>query len=233
MQIFRHLPIYKFYDKLECKAYQESNKDFCLILDKKINLQREELSLKYDLTKKITKGARRTLDAFFNSMLELLSNKSFEEITVNELCQQSNYPRATFYNYFDDKYDLLNYCWYSLAQQIHLEEYRDLDSEESLYIFFDRMYDLIAAHQDTIQHILKFNSGENLLLSYFRIYMNTQMQEIFHQCSCRERYKIPYEIIAEHYCNTILLILEWSFLKKNGCSKVQAHEYLKYLLKSL
>ncbi|MFC0904941.1 TetR/AcrR family transcriptional regulator [Clostridium sp. MT-14] len=189
--------------------------------------------MKYDLTKKITKGARRTLDAFFNSMLELLSNKSFEEITVNELCQQSNYPRATFYNYFDDKYDLLNYCLYVLAKQIHLEEYKNLDPEESLYIFFDRMYDLITARQDMIQHILKFNSGENLLLSHFQIYMNIQMREIFCQCQCKDRYKIPYEIVAEHYCNTILLILEWSFLKKNSCSKIQAHEYLKYLLRSL
>ncbi|WP_446897067.1 TetR/AcrR family transcriptional regulator [Clostridium sp. LBM24168] len=98
-------------------------------------------------------------------MLELLPNRSFEEITVNELCQQSNYPRAIFYNYFDDKYDLLNYCLYVLARQIHLEEYKNLDSEESLYILFDRTYDLIAVRQDMIQCILKFSSGENLLLS--------------------------------------------------------------------
>ena len=95
------------------------------------------------------------------------------------------------------------------------------------------MYDLITARQDMIQHILKFNSGENLLLSHFQIYMNIQMREIFCQCQCKDRYKIPYEIVAEHYCNTILLILEWSFLKKNSCSKIQAHEYLKYLLRSL
>ena len=67
--------------------------------------------MKYDITKRATKGAQRTLEAFSGTMFELLSRKSFEEITVNELCQQSNYPRATFYNYFDDKYDLLNYCW--------------------------------------------------------------------------------------------------------------------------
>lgn len=48
----------------------------------------------------------------------LLSEKSFEEITVGQLCEAAQYPRATFYNYFDDKYDLLGYCWQTLAAQV-------------------------------------------------------------------------------------------------------------------
>lgn len=91
--------------------------------------------MKYDIRKKTTKGAERTLSAFSNTMFGLLSTNPFEEITVNELCRQSNYPRATFYNYFDDKYDLLNYCWYTIGSQLHLKEYAELDPEESLYIF--------------------------------------------------------------------------------------------------
>ena len=57
------------------------------------------------------------------------------EITVGELCKCANYPRATFYNYFDDKFDLLNYCWIGLTQEIHLEEYHHMAHEEALYIF--------------------------------------------------------------------------------------------------
>jgi AcrR family transcriptional regulator len=189
--------------------------------------------MKYDITKRATKGAQRTLEAFSGTMFELLSRKSFEEITVNELCQQSNYPRATFYNYFDDKYDLLNYCWYSLFKEIRLGEYEGLDQEDSLYIFFDRAYDFITAHRNLIKQILKFNSGENFLLDHFRIQLSIKMREIFNLCPNKEHYQIPYEIVADHYCNTILLILEWHFLKGNDCSKVQAHEYLRFLLGAL
>ncbi|HBM75859.1 MAG TPA: TetR family transcriptional regulator [Clostridiaceae bacterium] len=189
--------------------------------------------MKYDITKKTTKGAERTLEAFSGTMFELLSMKSFEKITVNELCQRSNYPRATFYNYFDDKYDLLNYCWYSIGRHIHLEQYAELDPEESLYIFFDRAYDFASTYLLNIQRILKFNSMDSFLINHFRGYLGTQMREIFQQSSCKNHYKIPYEIIADHYCNTLLLILEWSFLKGKGCSKDQAHEYLKYLLDAL
>ena len=85
--------------------------------------------MKYDLSKPITRGAKRTLDALSGAMFLLLSEKSFEEITVGELCEQAQYPRATFYNYFDDKYDLLNYCWLSLAEKIGLSEYHHAGSQ--------------------------------------------------------------------------------------------------------
>ena len=186
--------------------------------------------MKYDMSKKATKGAERTLDAFSKTMFELLSMKAFEEITVNELCQQSNYPRATFYNYFNDKYDLLNYCWYSIGRQIHLEEYAELDSEEGLYIFFDRAYDFASLYRGNIQRILKNSSTNTFLLNHFRGYLSAQMRDIFQQCPNEKDYQIPYEVIADHYSNTIILILEWSFLKGKDCSKAQAREYLKCLL---
>ena len=61
--------------------------------------------MKYDLTKKLTIGASRTLYSLQQAMFSLLCEKSFEEIAVGELCEKAMLPRATFYNYFDDKYD--------------------------------------------------------------------------------------------------------------------------------
>ncbi|MCH3963396.1 MAG: TetR/AcrR family transcriptional regulator [Clostridium sp.] len=189
--------------------------------------------MKYDITKKSTKGAERTLSAFSDKMFELLTAKPFEEITVNELCEKSNYPRATFYNYFDDKYDLLNYCWYTIGRQIHLEQYAELDPKECLYIIFNRAYDFASTYLKNIQCILKFNSTESFLLNHFRGYLSTKMREIFRQSSCKDHYEIPYEIIADHYSNTVFLILEWSFFRGSVCSKTKAHKYLKYLLDAL
>ena len=38
--------------------------------------------MKYDLSKPLTRGVRRTLDALSGAMFLLLSEKSFEEITA-------------------------------------------------------------------------------------------------------------------------------------------------------
>ena len=46
---------------------------------------KSEGAMKYDLTKPLTRGAKRTLDAFRRELFSLLSEKPFEEITVGEL----------------------------------------------------------------------------------------------------------------------------------------------------
>ena len=55
--------------------------------------------MKYDFSKPLTKGAKRTLEAFSKEMFTSLSVKAFEEITVGQLCEGAQYTRATFYNY--------------------------------------------------------------------------------------------------------------------------------------
>lgn len=37
-------------------------------------------------------------------------------------------------------------------------------------------------------------------------------------------------MLLEHYSNTVVLVLEWGFLKENILSKEDAKIYLKYLL---
>lgn len=52
---------------------------------------------------------KRTKKALTDAFIKLLSEKSFEEITVNELCDAAGVRRATFYKHFTDKYDFLRY----------------------------------------------------------------------------------------------------------------------------
>lgn len=50
---------------------------------------------------------RRTKKALADAFIELLSKKTFDEITVNELCDTADIRRATFYKHYSDKYDFL------------------------------------------------------------------------------------------------------------------------------
>lgn len=189
--------------------------------------------MKRDWTKKTTRGAQRTLEAFTTAMLDALAGKSFEQITVNELCEKSNYPRATFYNYFDDKYDLLHYLWHCLNRQILWEPYEESEPDQRLFLLFDRAYDFIDQHRDKLNRIVKNNAKESFLLFHFRIQLSTRIREMLDPKICSYRDRIPYEIIAEHYCNTVLLVLEWRFLNGNDCSKEDTLGYLELLLGDL
>lgn len=186
--------------------------------------------MKYDLSKKPTRGAQRTLAAFSKTMFALLAKKPFESISVNEICELSNFPRATFYNYFDDKYDLLNYCWYLLSHQIAFQEQPTEVSPKILATLFDRTYYLLSAHSDLLSDILKNNPSNSFLINNFSMYLKHVIQNIFHEYLHFSNEAVPLELIVDHFSNTVMLILDAIFLKRQPITLEEAHVYLNFLL---
>lgn len=186
--------------------------------------------MKYDFTKPLTRGAKRTLDALRREMFSLLAEKPFEAITVGELCENAQYPRATFYNYFDDKYDLLNDCWTSIAEKIGLSEYHYAPESQMLFLYFDRIYSFTKEHIEAVSKVLVHNSETGYMFSSLRSFMNCQMRAIFKDCPDALKKEMPTELLAAHYSNTLFLVWQWTVTKERGCGSQQAQDYLRKLL---
>ena len=60
----------------------------------------------------------KTRKALFDALLELMKEKTFEEIKVSDICNLALVNRSTFYAHFDDKYDLLANCLDDLKQNL-------------------------------------------------------------------------------------------------------------------
>ena len=192
--------------------------------------------MKYDLTKPTTRGARRTLEAFRRALLDILEEQPFEAITVNALCERADYPRATFYNYFDDKYDLLGYLWRCLAEEAGVEEASQVPPEDTLRVYFSRLYDIAEAHEDAIRAFARLNQPEGYLLSSFRIQLGRIVRAFFDRCTSEQQaahYPVPPELVTEQTANTVLLVLEWRFLRGNRCTREEALGHLEFLLGDL
>ena len=120
-----------------------------------------------------TRFAKRALEDFSRTMIELLSKKPFENIMVSEICEISNYPRATFYNYFEDKYGLLNYCWDCFGEKIDFQnDYDYMDTDEKMYDLFNSLYDFFEKNIEILRRITKQNNQNGEFMQIFKIYMN-------------------------------------------------------------
>lgn len=53
----------------------------------------------------------RTYEQLTSSLVSLLKFKTFEELSVSEICDNADVHRATFYKHFNDKYEFLNFCF--------------------------------------------------------------------------------------------------------------------------
>ena len=58
-------------------------------------------------TNKLDRRVQRTRQALRNALLKLIQEKEYDSISVEEITQQANLGRATFYLHYKDKEDLL------------------------------------------------------------------------------------------------------------------------------
>jgi AcrR family transcriptional regulator len=79
-------------------------------------------------TPKVDPRVKRTRKLLQQAFAELLSEREFHSITVNDITERAEVNRATFYLHFDDKYALLSYSVREALQQLLNKRLPDADT---------------------------------------------------------------------------------------------------------
>lgn len=183
--------------------------------------------MKVSLEQQSSRQAQRVLHDFSQALLVLLPQQEFEHLTVNDLCIAANYPRSTFYNYFEDKYDLLNYEFGQLIARLKFDEVKTLPENEILLTCFDRLYRLIDEHRTYVTKVLKRNA-DCRARSGLSDYLLAEVRQTFAH-SFTATGKVPTELVIDHCFATILLVLRWIFVDQHDVELEAAHQYLETL----
>ena len=80
------------------------------------------------MEKKIYPRIIRTYKLLTDSLMELLSEKKFEDIQVAEICERATIRRATFYKHFGDKYELFTYMIKEIQEEFDKNNAMDYDA---------------------------------------------------------------------------------------------------------
>lgn len=183
--------------------------------------------MRIETKKSQSRNKKRTLLAFSTALFNLVQKQSFEKVTVNQICEIADYPRSTFYNYFEDKFDLLDYCWSVLLDQINIPNTDLINIQTAITIYFDREYDFIKDNMNTFEKILR-NNPSNFLSASLNNYIIGGGGEMFEHIFTDET-DMPKELLLNHCFATITIVLDWIFIKHHDLSKEQAHVYLANL----
>ena len=106
---------------------------------------------------KTDKRVLRTYDSLFNALLQLLSQKSFDDISISEICDSAEIHRATFYKHFSNKQDFLNACFREKLKSVSLnvsdEYYNSVSLKESFLNTFEQVITFIEENIDVFSVI--------------------------------------------------------------------------------
>ena len=109
---------------------------------------------------------KRTKKALTEAFIQLLSEKSFEEITVNELCSTADIRRATFYKHYTDKFDFLTTYTRSLQHKFDGSTWNAsaITNPKDYYVEYARnMASFLDRHAAAIDNLINSNIFPTLL----------------------------------------------------------------------
>lgn len=154
----------------------------------------------------------KTKKALFNSLLELMKNKTFEEIKISDICNDALINRSTFYSHYEDKYellvDLLDNQKNSLLGELKKNE-KIVNSKEYFMEMLKIIIDHIDDNKNVYMSILK-NNRNSILID---IIMDVAYKDVTYRINENKEISksgIPSNVISKFYLGAILGIgLDW------------------------
>ena len=157
---------------------------------------------------------QKTRNAIFDAFGSLLSSKSYSKITVQEIIDEADIGRTTFYAHFQTKDDLLREMCTDLFEHVFSEDL----SAESTHDFSMQTGDPHAMITHILYHlldnkrniigILTCGSGE-LFLGFFRQYLNELMAVRLLGDGRHHTQKVPHDFLLSHISGSFVSMVQW------------------------
>ncbi len=158
---------------------------------------------------------------------ELVLEKPIEKITIKEITDRAGVIRVTFYNHFQDKYELLEWiCQEEVANPVRILLFNDMEKEAVTFMFTN-----ILKNKEFYMHAARLegqNSFESIVRGCFTEVIAAYLKEQS-QAGPRKYSWLTPEWVAEFYSQALTyVLLSWikSGMQESPESMVEMYAYV-------
>ena len=169
---------------------------------------------------------KKTRKAIFKALRTLMEQKQYSAITVQDIIDEANIGRSTFYAHFETKDDLLH----SLCSEIFCHVFTDLLPQEedvmdrkNLELKLGHILYHLKENQVNVQGILAAD-GDGRFMAYFKQYL-TQLFSRYTMLFSRE---VPEDFLIHHLAGSFAETVKWWVARGMVLApETVAHFYMK------
>ena len=157
---------------------------------------------------------QKTRDSIFTAFSKQLSMKRYSKITVQDIIDEANIGRSTFYAHFETKDQLLDELCHDIFKHIFSE---DLSSEQ--HHDFSGTSDFEAKITHILYHLKESKHDMKSILTYesadiFWNYFKKYLEKLFVDNVDIEHYlNVPEEFLLNHMAGSFVEMVKW-WMKK-------------------
>jgi Transcriptional regulator len=161
-----------------------------------------------------------------NAFIELLAEKGFEKITINDIAERANINRGTVYLHYVDKFDLLDKCIETYVDLLlhHCADSTDTNLNASA---FQSVFEYIEKNF-TIYKLLLSNEGFGIFSRRLYAIIAQTVTEVV--CIKPENNAFSNDVTTHFLSSGFLGVLEWWINNSMPCSAQEVTEQLMFLL---
>ncbi len=153
---------------------------------------------------------QKTRIAVFNAFSTLLMKKKYNRITVQDIIDEANIGRSTFYSHFETKDGLLD----AMCQRIFKHVFSEELSEEQTHDFSAKTNTIRHKLTHVLYHIqdnkkdfmaLLSCDSDALLIHYFSLHL----KDVFSNAINCTNYQAPADYLINHLVNSFVESVKW------------------------
>jgi AcrR family transcriptional regulator len=173
---------------------------------------------------------RRTHKLLWEALMAELSERTFEEITVTDICERAMVHRTTFYKHYEDKYALLEQGIRQMYDDLLAEEEHKPPSAYSVEHpppYFIRLFEHAAQHPHFYKLMLcgeGIGRFQKLVKEYIAEVVSAKVREL---SPANQQLTVPIAMHAQYVAGAALSLLAW-WLKND--MPFSPHQMAQYLL---
>lgn len=176
---------------------------------------------------------RRTHKLLCDAMFALLETRSFDEITVVDICEKAMVHRATFYKHFKDKYEFMEYVTKEKLQGVYRESVslKDYSVPSDVYRTMTESIINFIEENKQIFILSAKSSNSNFFDSIHKIVFEELSDFLANSRVHKEKtYNVPVEVLAQFLTGGFTALVRWWTANDEPFSKEEMAQYLENML---
>ena len=169
--------------------------------------------------------AEKTQELIFDSFIDLLKDRTFDEITITDICEKAGIHRTTFYNHFQNKNELFD----ALLEYTHMDflnritSARDANDLNGYFLSLvtvvidaiDKDKERYRSFLDTSRH-----SGlRNMVIKFYADELLGGLETLERRGILKNRNNIPLQFLSEFLMNGFVAVCTWWLNSQENISK--------------
>ncbi len=179
---------------------------------------------------------RRTHKLLYNAFVELIVEKSFDEISITDICEKAMVNRATFYKHFDDKYEFFCFCVKRMLQRVESKNVFDHEKDDVLSYSIkvvNALLEFLKENKNVISSAIK-NQDEYVVTQMMHdILYESTMNSLKYSEKCGKKFVCPVEVLCEVLIGSSIAMTKWAFRENENYTNEEMIEFLLNISKDL